>query len=723
MAQTTEYLLFVLALALFVSGGCTRVSPEQNRLRLESFDYRGVTLDGGRLGRQYEEVRRDYLAISNDGLLKGFRQRAGLPAPGPDLGEWYQKGLFHIFGQVLSGLARFHAGTGDPACRDKANLLIHEWGRCIAPDGYFFNTPQAASPHYTYEKMVGGLVDNYVYCGNQEARDCLSRITDWAMKNLPRNPHPWCVEWFTLGENLYRAYLATGEEKYREFAKVWEYTDYWNRFTGVPNDIFANPPLEVGKPISFHAYSHVNTFCGAAATYEVTGDERYLQIIKNAHAWLQNTQTFATGGYGPLERLMPHDELIGSLDNPFIFKHFETQCGSWAAFKLSKYLIRFTGEAKYGDWVERLTLNGIGASLPMSDGRVMYDSDYHPGGARKVNTQDAWTCCAGTRSMAIADYADLACFHDRHNLYVNLFTPFTIQWSHEGRQVVLRQRTLFPEDNEIHLTVSVPRPDRFGLFIRKPQWLAGPAKALLNGQPAQLHANTAGWLGLKRQWRDGDRLTIVLPMTLEWDALDPQHAYPGAVRYGPVVLAVGSEGANPGDSVNPRNLSGSLVPVDGAPLHFRLAEAPLLVARPFYEFREGERYFMYLDPKWSNRISARDFTYDGKWVWGMSSEAGAWAECAFTGSTVGWMGHRSDDGGRAEVMIDGRVAATVDQFSQAPDSQISWEQTGLEPGRHTIRITILGEKHPESRGNAINIAGLRVDDPDSRSTLGGPSSP
>ncbi|RJP32917.1 MAG: hypothetical protein C4527_05255, partial [Candidatus Omnitrophota bacterium] len=77
---------------------------------------------------------------------------------------------------------------------------------------------------------VGGLVDNYVYCGNREARDSLGRITDWAMTTLPRNHSGWNSEWYTLGENLYRAYLATGERRYLEFVKVWEYSSYWSRF-------------------------------------------------------------------------------------------------------------------------------------------------------------------------------------------------------------------------------------------------------------------------------------------------------------------------------------------------------------------------------------------------------------------------------------------------------------------------------------------------------------
>src|SRR5437588_2374022 len=66
------------------------------RKQLETFDYRGVSLDGGRLRLLTDQARDDYLRIPNDDLLKGFRHRAGLPAPGHDLGGWYSGDVFHV---------------------------------------------------------------------------------------------------------------------------------------------------------------------------------------------------------------------------------------------------------------------------------------------------------------------------------------------------------------------------------------------------------------------------------------------------------------------------------------------------------------------------------------------------------------------------------------------------------------------------------------------------
>ena len=83
----------------------------KGRRQIEAFDYRGVTLDGGHARFMLDEVKDYYLRIPNDDLLKGFRQRAGHPAPGRDLGGWYSSDTFHVFGQIVSGLARLHAAS------------------------------------------------------------------------------------------------------------------------------------------------------------------------------------------------------------------------------------------------------------------------------------------------------------------------------------------------------------------------------------------------------------------------------------------------------------------------------------------------------------------------------------------------------------------------------------------------------------------------------------
>lgn len=690
-----------------------RSEPPGTRL-IEPFDYRGVVLGDGPLLCQVLQVREDYLRVPNDDYLKGFRQRAGRPAAGVDLGGWYTPGIFHVFGQVLSGLARMYAATGDEACREKLDALIHEWGQCIAPDGYFFYTREPGAAHYVYEKMVCGLLDAHLYADNPEALGYLERITDWAEKNLDHSNQVvfktmiGITEWYTLSENLYRAHLVTGQMRYRDYARTWEYSTYWNLFAdGV--DIFAPSP-------GYHAYSHVNTLSGAAAAYAVTGEQRYLELIRNAYDYLQQHQVLATGGYGPGEQMLPDRQLVEYLDT--MDNHFEVHCGSWAAFKLSKYLMSFTGDARYGDWIERLVINGIGACINSSPvGQVMYNAQYGLSGACKDHNMPRWACCAGTRIQAIADYHDLIFFRDADSLYVNLFTPATVLWEHEGTQVSLRQETRFPESDRTVMSLALSRDDTFAIKLRRPGWLAGAMDLAVNGQPVTADVDPKHWVVVRRRWHDGDRLSVRLPMQFATERFPAASAapFPAAVVYGPVVMACRSPDGNPVASIDFADLDGSFVPTAGEPLVYHLASAPDVLVRPYYQYRQGERYYMYFNPQhpWT-RLPIEALTFSGGWGLNpiedlhVAATPGAYVEATFTGSRIRWVGRQFDDAGKCEVSIDGKVIATVDQYQPARDVPFRYESAHLPAGKHTIRLTVQPEKNQASKNRYVNIAGFDV---------------
>ena len=62
---------------------------------------------------------------------------------------------------------------------------------------------------------------------------------------------------------------------------------------------------------------------------------------------------------------------------PTTVDHFETPCGSYAATKLARYLLRFTADPRYGDNLERVLYNTILAVKPPdSDGDYPYYSTY-----------------------------------------------------------------------------------------------------------------------------------------------------------------------------------------------------------------------------------------------------------------------------------------------------------------------------------------------------------
>lgn len=110
--------------------------PDVNsRIKIQSFNFEGVTLGQSRWGDQYKRGRDFYNGVSNDDILQGFRAEAGLAAPGKTLGGWCEKDSSTVFGQWLSGMSRMHRATGDTEIRDKASYLMTEFAKTVGSDG------------------------------------------------------------------------------------------------------------------------------------------------------------------------------------------------------------------------------------------------------------------------------------------------------------------------------------------------------------------------------------------------------------------------------------------------------------------------------------------------------------------------------------------------------------------------------------------------------------
>jgi uncharacterized protein len=562
------------------------------RIKLEPFDYDGVRLRESRWQRQYQAACDFWLGLSEDDILHGYRQAAGLPAPGKPLGGWCSGNSSVVFGQWLSGLSRLFRATGDTAVRDKAVRLFEGWAKTVKPDG------DCGMSHYTFDKLVCGLVDLKQYADYDPAVPMLEKVTHWAEKALSRAnveardglPSGRPPEWYTLAENLYRAFQLTGDPGYKTFAEVWLDHAYWNKFATT-----ADPPDAYGV----HAYSHVNTFSSAAMAYAVTGEKHYLDTIRNAHDWLQNVQCYATGGFGPSETIVANHGGLGEVLS-YRSDTFETGCGSWAAFKLTRYLLSFTGDARYGDWAERILYNGIGAALPVTpDGRTFYYSDYRVAGGMKVYYWDAWPCCSGTYIQAVADFPNLIYYKDASGLYVNLFVPSEATWRRPGGDVKLIQDTNYPESETTTLRLEVAGNLRFPLRFRVPAW-THDVSVKLNGTPVQVQCQPGTWAFLDREWKSGDQVEIRIPLTLRMEAVDKEHPQRVAVVRGPVALVM--EGLWQETTFTLPKTDAELEKMfqpDATPGFFRVRSPAGGTVhsrfRPFYTEEERLPYYIYFD--------------------------------------------------------------------------------------------------------------------------------
>jgi DUF1680 family protein len=536
---------------------------------LHEFSYSDVVLTGGPLKQQYDWVHAHFLSLDNDRLLKVYRQRAGLPAPGDDMGGWYDADGFvpgHTIGQYISGLSRMYATTRDPATLAKVKQLVAGYTATLGATGYPFASEKAAVtwPCYILDKYVAGMLDASRLGGVAAAREALPRIIRGAIPHIPdhtydRGPDspkqaPY-DEPYILPENLFHSYELTGERQFLDMARLYllnqEYFD----------------PLAQGRNLlpGKHAYSHVIALSSAAKAYEVTGDAKYLSAIRNAWDMLEETQQFASGGWGPKEAFVPPHE--GKLGEALTStrEHFETPCGCYAHMKLARYLLRFTGESRYGDGLERVLYNTILGSIePTNDGDYFYYSDYQSG-ARKGYYKKKWPCCSGTLVQGVADYATSIYFHDANGVSINLFTPSEVRW----KTVRLIQSTQYPHADTVQIRVDTPKSSEFDIRVRIPAWLSGAASLAVNGKSLDVAAQPNRFATVRRRWNPNDTLEVKLPWRDRTQAVDDRHPETVALMRGPLMM----------------------VAVD-APAGMPELSAPGLKVEPFYAVR-GQNYSTY----------------------------------------------------------------------------------------------------------------------------------
>ncbi|MHB1021923.1 MAG: beta-L-arabinofuranosidase domain-containing protein [Acidobacteriaceae bacterium] len=520
---------------------------------MAQFGYGDVQLLDGPMREQFDRNHNFFLAMDEDKLLKPFRERAGLPAPGEDMGGWYDNSNdFHLpnnfhgfipghsFGQYVSGLARAYAATGSLPTKEKVHRLVRGYAATVSEKFYM----DYHLPAYTYDKTSCGLIDAHQFAGDPDAMTVLGKATDAVLPFLPEKalsrpeqrarPHKdeaytW-DETYTLPENFFLAYRRSGNARYRKLGV---------RF--LEDDTYFNP-LAAGQNVlpGKHAYSHMNALSSAMQAYLVTGSEKHLRAAKNAFEMIRTTQSFATGGWGPNESFRKPGS--GDLGASLTETHasFETPCGAYGHFKITRYLLRVTRDSRYGDSMEQVLYNTILGAKPLQpDGSSFYYSDYNEV-AHKGYHRDKWPCCSGTFPQITADYGISSYFHDAQGVYVNLYVPSRVTWRQNGARCSLTQLTSYPASNQTRMEITADRAEKFAVRLRIPAWAGAKTSVSVNGKRLQMDLTPGQFATLVRTWKSGDVVELELDMPTHLEAVDAQHQNLVALMHGPVALfAVG----------------------------------------------------------------------------------------------------------------------------------------------------------------------------------------
>jgi uncharacterized protein len=86
------------------------------------------------------------------------------------------------------------------------------------------------APWYTLHKILAGLIDQYLYCDNQQALDIALKMGSWAYNKLQRvTPAQRTVllrnEFGGINESFYNLYAISGKKEYKWLAEFFYHNE------------------------------------------------------------------------------------------------------------------------------------------------------------------------------------------------------------------------------------------------------------------------------------------------------------------------------------------------------------------------------------------------------------------------------------------------------------------------------------------------------------------
>lgn len=471
---------------------------------------------------------------------------------------------------------------------------------------------QVWAPYYTLHKILAGLADCYEVGGNPKALEVAKNMGLWVCRRLQALPpetrtRMWksyiAGEYGGMNEIMARLHRITGDARFLDGAKLFDNTGFFFGDAGHHHGLARNVDTLRGK----HANQHIPQILGALETYKGTRDTRYLDVADNFWEICTHGYMYAIGGVAGARN--PNNAECFTVEPDTLFRNGLSDggqnetCATYNLLKLGRELFMFERDAAYMDYYERALYNHILASADEDNPGNTYHVPLNPGARKSFGNarMDGFTCCNGTAIESGTKLQDSIYLRaaDHGALYVNLYVPSTLDWSE--RKVTVVQSTNFPFADTTDL--SIRGGGKFSLNVRVPEWAVRGFFVRINGAEEPVKAAPGSYLELRRDWKDGDRVELRMPMGFHFRPLMDQPQVAG-IFCGPVLLA--AEEPEPRNTwravtLDADDIAGSFTG-DPATLRFRTGDT---VLKPFFEFYKGH-HSAYLEIRLKDRKPGKE---------------------------------------------------------------------------------------------------------------------
>ena len=537
----------------------------------------------------------DFKKCEETGRIDNFA-KAGRLMPGPFRGTPFDDSDVY---KVIEGASYALALHPDTKLDQYLDELITKVAAAQEPDGYLY-TARTIDPKcrldffgptrwsklegshelYNLGHLYEAAVAHFQATGKRSLLEVALKSANLICKTFGPGPdqlkEPPGHEEIEIG--LVKLFRATGQRKYLDQAKF--FCDIRGR---AETHKLRGPYQQDHKPITEqdeavgHAVRAGYFYSGVADVAALTGDAAYVSAIDRLWNNVVSKKLHLTGGIGA----SPDGEAFGNnYDLPNGTAYLET-CAAIANALWNERMFLLHGDGKYLDVLERVIYNGFLSGVSMTGDRFFYPNPLESDGKKPFNMGSCerapWfgcSCCPVNDVRFIPEIASFIYATRTSELFVNLFIGGSARLDLSGTAVEIKQTTRYPNDGQIQLELTMPKPTRFTLNLRVPGWsrnqpvpsdlyrysdgLSDQPKLDLNARPIALKL-AKGFAQITRTWKSGDMVTLVLPTPVRRVVANPAVAADRgrlALERGPLVYC--AEGVDNGGKVLDKVLGGHL---------------------------------------------------------------------------------------------------------------------------------------------------------------------
>jgi DUF1680 family protein len=206
-------------------------------------------------------------------------------------------------------------------------------------------------------------------------------------------------------------------------------------------------------------------------------------------------------------------------------------------------MLAASGEAKHADIIERALYNGINSGMSLDGTLYCYRNPlaFDPSGGDKIRNE--WydtTCCPPNLERTFASLPGYFYSTSSDGIYVHLYNDSELNWHLEnGTGLKVTQKTNYPWDGRVDITVAPAQPADFIFYLRIPGWADGAQVAVNN--KAVAGAKPGQYLPIQRRWSAGDVIRLQMEMPPQVIQANPRvtdDAGRVAVQRGPLVYCL-----------------------------------------------------------------------------------------------------------------------------------------------------------------------------------------